>query len=40
VLRAVRDEKISGGRYSVVGRDMGEIERWAIECCVLSDVRN
>jgi len=32
VLCAERGEKLSGGRYSVVCRERGEFERWAIQC--------
>jgi len=33
VLCAERGEKLSLGRYSVVCRERGVIERWAFECC-------
>ena len=34
---AERGEKLSGGKYSVVRLERREIERWAIECCVLRE---
>ena len=34
VLCALRGEKLSFGRYSFVGGNVGEIERWAFKCCV------
>ena len=37
VLCAERGEKLSGELYSVVCRERGEIELWAIKCCVLRE---
>ena len=39
VLCAERGE-LSGGGRSVLCLGRGEIERWAIECCVLREGRN
>jgi len=37
VLCAERGENLSGGQYSVVCWERGQIERWAVQCCVLRE---